>query len=56
MLPIRHLLNKIKWDKRENPEEYAIYYLDMPKIARFINNSFDFRACSKINTIYYQFC
>ena len=28
MLPIRHLLNKIKWDKRENPEEYAIYYLD----------------------------
>lgn len=22
------LLNKIKWDKRENPDDYALYYLD----------------------------
>ncbi|MBI4452941.1 DUF504 domain-containing protein [Candidatus Woesearchaeota archaeon] len=28
MLPIRHLINKIKWDKREKPEEYKIYYFD----------------------------
>jgi uncharacterized protein (UPF0248 family) len=28
MLPIHHLLNKIKWDKRENPGEYSIFYLD----------------------------
>ena len=28
MLPIHHLLNKIKWDKRENPEEYTIHYFD----------------------------
>ena len=28
MLPIHHLLNKIKWDKRENPKEYSIFYLD----------------------------
>jgi len=28
MLPIHQLLNKIKWDKRENPSEYSIFYLD----------------------------
>ena len=28
MIPIQSLLNKIKWDKRENPEEYSIYYYD----------------------------
>ena len=28
MQPIQHLLNKIKWDKRENPEEYSIFYFD----------------------------
>ena len=28
MLPIRHLLNKIKWDKRENPEDYSLFYFD----------------------------
>ena len=28
MIPIKSLLNKIKWDKRENPEEYSIYYYD----------------------------
>ncbi len=28
MIYIKDLLNKIKWDKRENPEEYKIYYFD----------------------------
>lgn len=28
MIPIQDLLNKIKWDKRENPQEYSIFYLD----------------------------
>ncbi|MDP6139425.1 MAG: DUF504 domain-containing protein [Candidatus Woesearchaeota archaeon] len=28
MQPIQNLLNKIKWDKRENPEQYSIFYYD----------------------------
>ena len=28
MIPIHDLLNKIKWDKRENPADYSIFYLD----------------------------
>ena len=28
MQPIHELLNKIKWDKRENPNEYFIFYYD----------------------------
>ena len=28
MQPIHELLNKIKWYKRENPEEYSIFYFD----------------------------
>ena len=28
MQPIQHLLNKIKWDKRENPQDYQIFYHD----------------------------
>ncbi|MBI2208091.1 DUF504 domain-containing protein [Candidatus Woesearchaeota archaeon] len=28
MQPIKNLLNKIKWDKRENPNNYSIYYYD----------------------------
>ena len=28
MQPIKGLLNKIRWDKRENPEDYSIGYLD----------------------------
>ena len=28
MIPILGLLNKIKWDKREQPEEYIIFYFD----------------------------
>ena len=31
MIPIQDLLNKIKWDKRENPEEYSIFYFDRIK-------------------------
>ncbi len=28
MFPIQNLLNKIKWDKRENPQDYLIFYFD----------------------------
>ena len=28
MISIINLLNKIKWDKNLNPEEYSIFYLD----------------------------
>ena len=28
MHPIHELLNKIKWDKRENPSEHMIFYFD----------------------------
>ena len=28
MITIKNLLNKIKWNKRENPKEYAIFYYD----------------------------
>ena len=28
MITIQDLLNKIKWDKRESPEEYFIFYYD----------------------------
>lgn len=28
MTPIRDLLNKIKWDKNEDPEAYKIVYID----------------------------
>jgi len=28
MQPIQDLLNKIKWDKRENPNDYLIFYYD----------------------------
>ena len=31
MIPIKELLNKIKWDKRENPEDYTISYYDRVK-------------------------
>ena len=29
MIPIDDLINKIKWDERENPEEYVIVYQDL---------------------------
>ncbi len=28
MQPIHELLNKIKWDERENPDDYSILYFD----------------------------
>lgn len=28
MQPIQDLLNKIKWDERENSDDYSIFYLD----------------------------
>jgi len=28
MIPIKNLINKIKWDKRENPKKYSIFYFD----------------------------
>lgn len=28
MISIKHLLNKIKWDKRENIEDYSLEYID----------------------------
>lgn len=28
MISIKDLLNKIKWDRNEQPEDYSIYYLD----------------------------
>jgi len=28
MQTIKDLLNKIKWDKRENPSKYSIFYFD----------------------------
>jgi uncharacterized protein (UPF0248 family) len=35
MITIAELLNKIRWDKREKPEEYSILYLD--RITRKLN-------------------
>jgi len=29
MIPIKELINKIKWDKRENPEDYTLIYIDL---------------------------
>jgi uncharacterized protein (UPF0248 family) len=31
MITIKELINKIKWDKREDPEDYALVYIDMNK-------------------------
>ena len=28
MISIKYLLNKIKWDKRENIEDYSLEYID----------------------------
>lgn len=28
MKPIKDIINKIKWDKRENPEDYSLFYID----------------------------
>jgi len=31
MITIREFLNKIKWDNRENPEDYSIVFIDLGK-------------------------
>jgi len=28
MIPIEELLNKVKWDKKESPEDYVLLYYD----------------------------
>lgn len=28
MITIKELINKIKWDKKENPDEFTLYYYD----------------------------
>jgi len=28
MITIDELVNKIKWDKRENPPDYSLFYID----------------------------
>ena len=28
MRPIHEFINKIKWDKRENPDDYSLFYID----------------------------
>ena len=31
MISIKNLINKIKWDKRENPADYSLIYIDLGK-------------------------
>lgn len=31
MIPIKDLINKIKWDKRESPKNYSLVYIDLGK-------------------------
>jgi uncharacterized protein (UPF0248 family) len=31
MITIKDLINKIKWDKRENPEDYTLTFIDFRK-------------------------
>ncbi len=38
MQTIQELINKIKWDKRENPKLYLLYYID-----RFSNKLIEIR-------------
>ena len=45
MTPIQHLLNKIKWDKRENPKQYSIFYFD-----RILNKLIQI-PCTKIKKL-----
>lgn len=33
MIPIQELLNKIKWDPREKPEQYSLVYLDLGRLV-----------------------
>ena len=31
-MTIKDILNKIKWDKKENPKDYSLIYLDLGKL------------------------
>jgi uncharacterized protein (UPF0248 family) len=33
MIPIKELINKITWDKREKPEDYALWFLDLDRLV-----------------------
>ncbi len=47
MQPIKELLNKIKWDKREAPEQYSIFYFD--RILKTLRNSKRISGAQKIS-------
>ncbi len=32
MKPIKEILSKIKWDSKETPDDYEIFYLDFKKL------------------------
>ena len=46
MQPIKDLLNKIKWDEREKPEDYTIYYFD--RVSKTLRNSKRISGAQKI--------
>jgi len=48
MQPIHELLNKIKWDKRENPKQYSIFYFD--RILKTLRNSKRISGAPKISS------
>lgn len=47
MKPIKDLLNKIKWDKREKPEQYSLFYFD--RISKTLRNSKRISGARKIS-------
>lgn len=55
MMPIINLLNKIKWDKRENPEQCSIGYFDrvhnatvkVPFPEMKVDDKFSFTICDE---------
>ena len=47
------MLNKIKWDKNENPENYKIGFLDKKKIMVINFNQIIFEEDNKFSFEYY---
>ena len=47
MITIREFLNRIKWDKSLNPDDYKIYYYDN-KLNKIIE--IDFKQIKEIDT------
>lgn len=43
MITIKDLINKIKWDKRENPEDYVLVYIDLGR-----KKEMDYSAIKKL--------